>query len=332
MARKLIGAAAALLLGAQVAQAADTMELRYATAAPESTPWGQYLKKTIAVAEKAAGGTLKIVPYYSSQLGDEQTALRQTVRGRIDISGQSNTATSLVVPEIALLAAPYLFENPEQSDCVFDKHVEGIFGPMLDEKGLILLSYVEVGHGTVFSAVPLPDASAAQGLKIRVPPSNAATFYWDELGAGGVPLGVVDMVPALKTGQVKAIHTSTVYGLAIGLPKLAPYIVYNRMAHDVGTVTVSKKTWKKLSDTQKAALRETAKYVDGLRQGIRGAEQALLAKAEQAGAKVDRPTGAALASWQKAAEAAQLKLVDSIGGNAQLIWQKVLDARKACSG
>jgi TRAP-type C4-dicarboxylate transport system substrate-binding protein len=335
MSKKLLAAAAALVMCgsvAQVAAAADVTELRYATAAPENTPWGAYLKKTIAVAEEAAGGTMKIIPYYSSQLGDEQTALRQVVRGRIDMSGQSNTATSLVVPEIALLAAPYLFDNPEQSDCVFDNHVQNIFGPMLEEKGLILLSYVEVGHGTIFSSVPLPNAEAAKGLKLRVPPTNAATLYWDEVGAAGVPLGVVDMVPALKTGQVKAIHTSTVYGLAIGLPKLAPFIIYNRMAHDVGTVTVSKKIWTKLTEKQQGALRHTANFVDGLRKGIRGAEAALLAKAEKAGAKVDRTEGPALASWQASAEAAQAALVDDIGGNSAQIWAKILAAKKACSG
>jgi len=335
MNRTMLAAAAALVLCgpmAQSASAADVTELRYATAAPENTPWGAYLKKTIAVAEEAAGGTMKIVPYYSSQLGDEQTALRQVVRGRIDMSGQSNTATSLVVPEIALLAAPYLFSTPEQSDCVFDNHVQNIFGPMLEEKGLILLSYVEVGHGTVFSSVPLPNADAAKNLKLRVPPTNSATLYWKEVGAAGVPLGVVDMIPALKTGQVKAIHTSTVYGLAIGLPKMAPYIVYNRMAHDVGTVTVSKRIWKKLSKEQQDALRKTADFVDELRKGIRGAEAALLAKAEQAGAKVDRTGGPALASWQASAEAAQAALVDDIGGNSAQIWAKVLAAKKVCSG
>jgi len=327
----LIGAAAGLLASTAV-QAADVTELRYATAAPEATPWGAYLKTTIGVAEKAASGTMKITPFFSSQLGDEQTALRQTVRGRIDMSGQSNTATSLVVPEIALLAAPGLFESAEQSDCVFDNHVQGLFGPMLEEKGLILLSYVEVGFGTVFSSVPLPDAAAVKGVKLRVPPTNSATMYWKEIGAAGVPLGVVDMVPALKTGQVKAIDTSTVYGLAIGLPKLAPYLVYNTHGrHDVGTVTVSKKTWNKLTEQQQAALRLTANYVGELRKGIRGAEQALLGKAEKAGATVIRPSGATLAGWRAASGPAQQALVESIGGNAAQMWSDILAAKKACS-
>ena len=314
------------------ARAGDVAELRYATAAPEQTPWGVYLKEIVDVAEKTAEGTMKSNVFWSSQLGDEQTTLRQVVRGRIDMSGQSNTATSLVVPEIALLAAPYLFENVEQSDCVFDNHVGTIFGPMLAEKGLILLSYVEVGRTSVFSTVPMADPAAAQGVKLRVPPTNAVTLFWKDVGAAGVPLGVVDMVPALKTGQVKAIHTTTVYGMAIGLPKLAPYVIYDSVGtHDVGTVTVSKKVWNRLTDKQRRGLEVTANYVDDLRRSIRGAETALLGKAEEAGAKVTRTTGDARESWRAHAQATHDALIREIGDTAPPIWKRILAAKKACA-
>ncbi|HZD25228.1 MAG TPA: TRAP transporter substrate-binding protein DctP, partial [Alphaproteobacteria bacterium] len=191
---------------------------------------------------------------------------------------------------------------------------------------------VEVGHGTVFSTVPLPDAKAAKVLKVRLPPTKAATLFWHDVGAAGVPMGVVDMVPALKTGQVNAIYTSTVYGIAIGLPKLAPHLIYNALgADDIGTVTVSKKTWKDLSETQRQALLGTAKYVDALRKGIRGAEQALLAKVKKAGGEVTRPSGAAEASWRAHAQATWDALVGETGGNAPEIWQKIQAAKKACS-
>lgn len=325
-------ALAAYALAAPAASAADMVEMRYATVAPEKTPWGAYLHKTIGVAEEAAQGTLKITPYFSAALGDEQTALRQVVRGRIDMSGQSGVATSLVVPEIALLGAPFLFEDAAQSDCVFDNHVKPIFGPMLEDKGLILLSYVEVGWPTIFSTVPLNTVEQAQNLKLRVPPSSATTLYWKEVGAAGVPMGVVDMIPALKTGQVKAIHTSTVYGVALGLHKLAPHVSYNNThQHDIGTVVVSGRIWKNLSDVQRSALLKTADFVDELRQGIRGAEQALLGKAAKEGATVTKIDGANMAGWQAKAADAQQALVAEIGGRAAEIWQRIQVAKKSCS-
>lgn len=333
MKRTLAATAAALAFTAHTAFAADMVEMRYATVAPEKTPWGAYLHKTIGVAEEAAQGTLKITPYFSAALGDEQTALRQVVRGRIDMSGQSGVATSLVVPEIALLGAPYLFTDAAQSDCVFDNHVKQIFGPMLEEKGLVLLSYVEVGWPTVFSTVPLNTVEEAQNVKLRVPPSKSATLYWSSVGAAGVPMGVVDMIPALKTGQVKGIHTSTVYGVALGLHKLAKHVTYNAPhTHDIGTVVVSGRVWKNLSEVQRSALLKTADYVDELRKGIRGAEQALLGKAAKEGATVTKIEGAAMAGWQAKAADAQQALVAEIGGQAAEIWERIKVAKKTCSG
>lgn len=332
MPRSFLAAALVSALSLVTTTASAITELRYATAAPENTPWGAYLKKTVAAAEKAAEGELKINIYFSSQLGDEQTVLRQTVRGRIDISGQSNTATSLVVPEIAVLSAPYLFKDAQQSDCVFDNHVQDIFGPMLDDKGLVLISYVEVGYNTLFSHEPILRPKDAVGVKMRLPPTLAATSYWKRAGGSGVPMGVVDMVPALKTGQVKALQTSTVYGIAIGLHKLAPNVTYAQISHDIGTITVSKKTWKKLNEKQRGALRLMANYVDELRKGVRGAEQALLGKIEKAGINVICPAGEDAASWRSYAAAAQQDLVEGIGPTAKPIWDKVVAAKKACGG
>ena len=143
-------------------------------------------------------------------------------------------------------------------------------------------------------------------------------------------MGVVDMVPALKTGQVNAIHTATVYGIAIGLHKLAPNLVFNRMSHDVGTVTVSKRVWNKLSDRQRAGLRKMAELMPELRKSIRGAEVGLLAKAAKEGATVVETSGTAHESWKPFAADAQAELVEKIGGQAPEIWAQIQDAVKSC--
>ena len=301
-------ATTALCMIAGAAAAADKTEMRYATAAPENTPWGTFLNDTIKDVETAEP-SLDIVPFFSSQLGDEQTTLRQVVRGRIDISGQSGVATSLIVPEFALLGAPYLFRDTAQADCVFDQHVRPIFEDRMQNSGLVTLSWVEVGHGYISSKMPLKVASDIKG----------------------VPLGVVDMVPGLKTGQVDAIMTSTVYGLAIGLPKLAPHTLVFRATHDIGTVTVSKRIWDGLTDAQKQALGLVDARVNDLRKAIRGTEEFLLGKTAEAGAPVTRPTGADLDSWKPAAERASKRLVEEIGGDAAEIWARIQEAKAACT-
>ena len=151
----------------------------------------------------------------------------------------------------------------------------------------------------------------------------------DDDGIAPAPVSITQTLPGLGLTTLETAVTAA--DLAIGLPKLAPYLVYNTHGrHDVGTVTVSKKTWNKLTEQQQAALRMTANYVGELRKGIRGAEQALLAKAEQGGATVIRPSGATLAGWRAASGPAQQALVESIGGNAVQMWSDIMAAKKAC--
>ncbi|WP_417518438.1 TRAP transporter substrate-binding protein [Minwuia sp.] len=328
MIRKLILAAAALCVAG--AANAQEMELKYATAAPEPTPWGKFLNDTIADVA-AADATVKIVPYFSSALGDEQTALRQTVRGRIDMSGQSGVATSLVAPSFELLNSAYLFDSPEQSDCMFDNHIGPIFADQMENSGLVLLSWVEVGHSYTSSKEKIHTLEDIKGVKLRVPPTAASRLFYEEIGANPVPMGVVDMVPALKTGQVNGITTSTVYGIAIGLPKLAPHTLVHKATHDVGTVTVSKKVWDKMNDSQKNAMGVIDARVNDLRTAIRGAEAGLLAKVASAGAPVYELPEAEKARWREAGDRAAQKLIAEIGGDAPQIWEQIQKAKAACS-
>ncbi len=312
--------------------AAEPLELRYATVAPEATPWGQHFLDRVAAAQDAADDTVKINMFFSSQLGDEPTVVNQVVRGRIDLAGQSNTATALVVPEFSLLAAPFLFESAEQSDCVFDNHVKDIFGPLLEEKGLILLSYMEVGFPSIYSKIPVETVDDLQGLKLRVAPSKPYPIYFDVAGASSFPMGGSDSVPALNTGRVDALHTSTVFGLAVGYHKLAPNVTYLPSHHDIGTVVMSKQTWDKLTPEQQDAMRVMGENVNALRKKIRDTQTALLEKAAaEDGATVFRPEGDDLEAFRAHGAEAQRQLVESLGESAEPIWARIQEAVASCS-
>ena len=66
---------------------------------------GKWFNDIAAHVGELSGGKLKIQPYFSSQLGDEQTVIRQSVRGRGRPA--SPTRPRRWWCEFALLAAPY---------------------------------------------------------------------------------------------------------------------------------------------------------------------------------------------------------------------------------
>ena len=99
----------------QTVVAQDAVELRYATSAPPKTVWAMQVERFQQQVIDDSKGSLKINAFLNSQLGSEQDTVQQVARGRIDMGGYSITAGSLLVPELALLNIPFLFEEPEAS-------------------------------------------------------------------------------------------------------------------------------------------------------------------------------------------------------------------------
>ena len=309
----------------------NARELRAATAAPLKTPWGVWIAGVAKKVEQLSAGQLKMKVFYSSQLGDEQTVIRQVVRGRIDMTGSSNTATSLVVPEFALLAAPYLWDSVKQADCVFDNHVEHIYGELIQQSGLVLLGWVEVGQMILFNRTVVHTPADIKGKKVRIAPTKASQSFFDAIGANGVPLGTVDAMPALKTGNVNGATWPIVYGIAIGTHKMAPNVTLTKHSHQIGTLTISKKVWKTLSADERKWLREGFADANILRKGIRNAEAGLIGKIKKAGVPVYTPNAAEMIEWRKAGVQAQKSLVKALGGRAEEIWPKIVQAKNSCS-
>jgi TRAP-type C4-dicarboxylate transport system substrate-binding protein len=313
-------------------QAVDARELRFASSAPEATPWGKSYNAFGELVKQKSGGSLTIKIFGSAQLGDEQTTIRQTARGRIDMVGASNTAGALMVPEFALLAAPFLWDNEAQGDCVADKHLLKVFAPMFDQKNLVPLAFVEVGQQILFTTFPATVPADLAGKKVRTAPVKTDTIYIGATGATPVPLGVADAMPALKTGGVSATTWPTVYGIAVGYHKVATNVVVTNHSHQRGGFFISKQVWKSLSAKEQQWVQEAAtESTAALRQGIRGAEAALLKKAAAEGATVYRPEGATAKAWRILAGDVTDQIVKESGGKGAAIWKQIQAAKAECS-
>lgn len=171
--KKLMICAFALIAALGAAQA---KELRSAGAPPAPSPWGKVTDAFAAKVAELSGGKLTIKHVHSSQLGDEQTTVRQVARGRLDMGVFSNTATSLLVPEFALLASPFAFASLEQADCVADNHLLATFGSSFEKAGVTPIGWLEVGQQIIFAKDPILSPADLAGVKIRTAPTKTDTL------------------------------------------------------------------------------------------------------------------------------------------------------------
>lgn len=306
-------------------------ELRSSGAAPEPSPWGQVTNAFVAKVAELSGGELTIKHFHASQLGDEQTTVRQVARGRLDIGLFSNTATSLLVPEFGLLASPYTFADTAEADCVADDHLLTTFGDAMDSAGVVPIGFIEIGQQIIFSKELIKSPTDLAGVKIRTAPTKTDTLFMEGAGGSAVPLGTTDTMPALKTGNVTAVTWPTVYGIAVGYHEVASNVTVSNHVHQIGSALVSKKTWASLSEQEQGWLTEAGEVFKGLRDAVRKAEGGLLKKIEGAGVNVYRPSDDEMAAWRAVAPEVQPKIVAELGGASDATWAAINTAKETCA-
>ncbi len=325
----LLAAAAVLSIG--VSSAAMSEELRLGMAAPEQTPWGDIAKTFAQKVSDLTNGELTVSVYFNNELGDEQTMARQLARGRLDMAMLSNVASSLLVPEYGLLLAPYAFDSLAQADCVVDERLPATFDDAFRSAGAVLLGTIEVGRMVIMSKSMIHTPEELANVKIRTSPTATDTYYIQAAGGAAVPLGTVDSMPALKTGQVTALTTPVVIGVAGGYAAEAPQITRTNHGHQIGSVLISAKSWDALPEDQQAALSEAAKVLADLRPVLRKTEDALLQKVVASGGAVHELDAAELAAWKSAAPAAMEKILSESGESAAEVWASLEAAKTACA-
>jgi len=323
----IIAAALLATTGVSVAQA---KELRLATTAPEKSPWGAWLGGVATKVSELTNGDLTLSIFYGGQLGDEQASMNLLTRGRVDISGLSTSAVGLLEPGVEAIHMPFAWDSDAQFDCAVDNHLLPMINEMLDGKGAVVVGSIEIPPFVMFSREGIEQPGDLKDLNMRAVPTRVSVGYLNAMGAHAVPLGNSDMVSSLQTGAVDGADTSGLFGIALGLHKMAPNITLTKHSRQVGTLLVSETVWADLSESERAALAEATSDHASLRAGVRGAENFMIDNAAKEGTKVIALDDATRGAWKEAAAASYDALLAEIGGRAPEVWETMQAAKAAC--
>jgi TRAP-type transport system periplasmic protein len=324
---------AALLALPLSAAYGQSVELRYATSAPPKTVWEMQVVRFQKQVEDASKGSLKINAFLNSQLGSEQDTVQQVARGRIDMGGYSVTAGSLLVPELSLLNIPFLFKDQKEQDCVTDNHLTKVTQDLFLKKGVVMISWSEVGVADIIGKKPYLTPDDLKGLKARSAPNKVAGFMWTQFGANPNPLPVTEWNSAFQTGLIDVADSAPTFYFFSGLAKLAPVVTMTQHQDQGGVVIMNKEAFDKLTPEHKSALTGTSTSAPAsqLRAEVRGFEGKIREMHKAAGGTIVELTPEQRAVWRKGIEAAWPKMVEAVGGEAGAFWKAIQSGIKACS-
>jgi TRAP-type C4-dicarboxylate transport system substrate-binding protein len=255
------------------------------------------------------------------ETGPEEQMLSMLRRGRLQIAGGSFAGLAILVPEIALLSSPFLFDTEAEVDYVMDRYMTPLFRELFAAKGLHLMQWTDIGWVNLYGQRALVLPSELRGRRIRASSSLASQAFITEVGADTITLPFSEVVPSLQTGLIEGGVTSvTMYTLS-GVSTEAPHFVLTQHSYDMG-VMLANGAWFASLD---AAGRDVVENGFGGSAHARRRARASVAELEQVlptkGVTVHRPDAAQRAAWREAAWPSHQRLVQRIGGEAARVYQ-----------
>ena len=317
-----------LILSCDSSTESDVIEMTVAgTAIPNTVGEAHFLNFKTAV-DAQSEGTLKLKMLVHGQLGSEENLVSGLRRNRVHFANLSAIITSTLVPETALLYAPYLFDNEEEADFVYDNYLTQIFTELLAAKGLQFISWSEIGFHNVYGKEPILLPEEAKGKRYRVSASLSSRYFAEAIGADLIPMGYAEIVQSLQTGLIEAGDNSVALYAKRGIDQEAPH--YTLTQHSLGmSIMVARKVWwDHLSSRQQEVIINAWPEATILRQSLRQEVARDLANAASLGIIVHALSESDRALWKQSTQGQVERLAIEIGGRATEVLDLISEGKK----
>jgi tripartite ATP-independent transporter DctP family solute receptor len=284
------GVLAVLVLIASAAAEAGTV-LRLGHTDP---PDGLRHKAATLFADKVkeyTQGRYSVDVHHSGTLGDDPKLLEQVKLGAIDLAISGIAIYGNQIPELGLLALPYLVESYQQGWALYDTSpwVKEWLGK-LQSKNMRALSVLEAGFRQLTATRPVRTPADVKGMKIRIAKNQVYVWLWQTLGANPTVMALGETYISLQQGVVDAqenpiptIHVQKFY-------EVAKNISLTNHIYAPIPLSLNEKRWQGLSPADQAALTKAAQEAAAWhRKAVVDEDDKMLAEMQAKGATVIKP-------------------------------------------
>lgn len=260
--------------------------------------------------------------------GPEEQILTGIRRGRIKVASLSTLVLSNIVPELGYLGAPFLFDSKEEFDYVVDNTILKVFEPLLADKNLTILRWLDLGGQNVYANRPILWPKDAVGVKLRATQDLAARLFLESVGADVIYLTSPETIPGLQTGLIDGGLTPTVAYAGTGLVPDAPHYMLTEHFF-LGGFLVANKSWLEgLSDANRATVTDSFASNGEVRTVIKGMTDDAIASAGEQGFTAYPFTTEQRAVWKSMSAGTHRLLVAMIGSDTQAIADAIAAGRQ----
>lgn len=211
------------------------------------------------IVKARSGGKIKVNVFGGGTLGKDTAVVSAMQGGTVDMCVMNSSLLAGVVKEMAVYDFPFVFGTEQEAYTV----VDGAFGKklhaMLEPKGLVGLSYWELGFRHFHNSKrPIARFEDLQGLKIRVIETPIYVDFMRAMGANPVPLPYPELYGALEQGAVDGGTQPVINMTNAKLYEVQKYFSLTGHMYNPQSVIYSKKIWDSFSAEEKKLLQDAA--------------------------------------------------------------------------
>ncbi|WP_454457453.1 TRAP transporter substrate-binding protein [Thauera phenylacetica] len=255
----MFGAVALMSASALFATEAQARELRIAMQTNPGTAQYDGLEKFAELLKQKSGGKLTAKIFGGGVLGGDLAVISAMQGGTIDMSQMNASLLNGLSKEFAVLDFPFLFESAKEAYAVMDGPIGKELMDLLPAKGLVGLSYPELGfRHTSNSKRPVKTLEDLAGLKIRVIQTPVYVDLMNALGANATPLPFPEVYNALEQRAVDGATNPLITTVVMKFDEVQKYMTLTRHQYNPQIVIIGKRAYDSLSPDEQKVLREAA--------------------------------------------------------------------------
>lgn len=223
-----------------------------------SVTFAQAGEKFAEFLAKHSDGKLTVKTMGASALGNNREGIEQIQQGVTDFWIISTGLLAQFTKAVSIYDLPYLFKSEKAAlDFVNSDIAMEVVQP-LDEKGIHPLGYFIMGWRHIHSNVPVRKPEDLKGVKIRTEPAPIRMGIFKALGASPIPMDFGEVFTSLQQGVIDAGENTLENIQSQGFHTVQKYIIIDGHIMDPMLLVMSKRTWNKLSDEEKAIVQKAA--------------------------------------------------------------------------
>jgi len=212
-------------------------------------------------------GAVEVEVYDARGLGDAVESVQSLRNGTIAFATISASNLSQVRPEMDMFSLPYLFKSADHYWDYLNSDRAAAFVQPLEDKGIVVLGFIDSGSRNFFSEEPIRSVEDVQGKKIRVMASPVQVKTIEAMGGTGVPIAWGELYNALQTGVVDGAENNDPSILTMKFYEVSKYYTLDEHARIPDMLLMSKAVYDKLSAEQQQAVKQAGKEAEAYMRG-----------------------------------------------------------------